>query len=206
MTWEGAARADSPAEYGDDIDSTGAPVVPKPDGEAPPVKGGPVSVGDTPGTGKLPRSTRGRLDRLDVELRELWARGTYGHESFTELRLGYRMLPELTFGLYFGGTFLGGTTTSDDPCVASDTCYSSHVRFGAFGLMHLAPNGVFDPWLSLGLGGATYHRVGLDAEGSAGLDLRMGTVMALGPMVTHAQGFGGQQTWNAYGVHLLITL
>lgn len=196
------ARADSPAEYGDEVDSKGVPIVPKSDEEAPPTNA-PVTVGDTPSTGTLPRSTRGRLDRLDIDLRDLWARGAYGHESFTELRLGYRMLPELTFGLYFGATLFG--PAADDGCAANDTCYQRHVRFGGFGLMHFVPNGVFDPWLSLGVGGATYRRVGLDAEASAGIDLRMGTVMALGPMVTHTQGFGGQQTWNAYGVHLLLT-
>jgi hypothetical protein len=197
------ARADSPAEYGNEVDSTGTPIVPKSDEEASP-KGGPVTVGDTPATGTLPRSTRGRLDRLDVELRDLWARGSYGHESFTELRLGYRMLPDLTLGLYFGAT-LFGSATADDGCAASDTCYQRHVRFGGFGLVHFAPNAVFDPWLSLGVGGATYHHLGVDAEASAGLDLRMGTIMAFGPMVTHTQGFGGEQTWNAYGVHLLFT-
>jgi hypothetical protein len=151
------------------------------------------------------RNTRGRMDKLDVDVVDILpSPGT--HPSMLGLGLGYRILPELTTGLYFDAALIGATQPDTDPCHASGDCFRRHVRFGTFVQMHLMPNSAIDPWFSIGAGGTTYEKLGLDASATAGLDFRFADILALGPMFTRTQTLSGPApSWNALGVHVLLT-
>ena len=152
------------------------------------------------------RDERGRMDRLDVDLSDTFPRFGDQRTPMVGLALGYRVLPELTTGIYFDEMLIGAVPADDDACHANGDCFRRHVRFGAFGQMHLLPTGFFDPWISIGAGGTTYEKLGVDGSATAGIDLRMGDKLAVGPFFTRTQTLAGPQpSWNALGVHVLLT-
>lgn len=153
------------------------------------------------------RSARGRMDRLDVDLVDLFPRIGNAHPAMIGVQLGYRWLPELTTGVYVDAALFGAAPQASDPCHQGEDCYSRHVRFGAFGQMHFGPTSFVDPWVTLAAGGSTSQRLGADVSAMLGLDLRLGDAVAIGPIVTRTQSIAGAQpSWNALGVHLLFTL
>ena len=152
------------------------------------------------------RNVRGRIDKLDVDLLDLYPKIGGARTPMLGIALGYRWLPELTTGLYFDATLFGGAPDPGDPCHATDDCYARHTRFGSFAQMHFGPNSVVDPWITLAAGASTYHRLGADASAMLGLDLRFGDAIAIGPLFTRTQSLAGAQpSWNAFGAHMLFT-
>jgi hypothetical protein len=152
------------------------------------------------------RDERGRMDRLDIELVDLFPRFGDRTPSMAGVSLGYRILPELTTGLYFDAMFVGASVPDDDPCHQSGDCFERHVRFGTFALMHLLPDSFFDPWISIGAGGTTFQKLGADGSATVGIDMRIGNTLAIGPLFTRTQTLAGPQpSWNGVGIHALLT-
>ena len=152
------------------------------------------------------RDKRGRMDKLDVDLLDLYPKIGGTRAAMMGVALGYRWLPELTTGLYFDATLFGSAPDPSDACHESGDCYARHTRFGPFAQMHFAPNSVIDPWITLAAGASTYHHLGADASAMVGLDLRFGDALAIGPLFTRTQSvIGAQPSWNAFGAHMLFT-
>ena len=172
-------------------------------GHAESLAGDPDATADL-GSGR--RNTRGRMDKLDVDFVDLYPKIGDKRAAMMGLALGYRVLPELTTGVYFDATLFGAAADLRDACHATDDCYARHFRFGSFVQMHFGPNSSIDPWITLAAGASTYHRFGADVSAMIGLDLRLGDVVAIGPMFTRTQSIaGGQPSWNAFGAHMLFT-
>lgn len=152
------------------------------------------------------RDARGRMDKLDVDVVNLLGSFDGRRPGMMGISFGYRIVPELTTGVYFDAMLLGVTAQPDDPCQATNDCFRRHVRFGTFTEMHFLPTSAIDPWISVGVGGTTFERIGLDTSASAGFDVRIGDVIAVGPLFTRTQTISGPQpSWNALGVHALLT-
>jgi len=133
-----------------------------------------------------------------------------------ELDIGYRLIPNLTLGVYgAGGSFTQrvswyGTSLSQ-PNAISDTHYS--VAAGVHANWHFLPDGVFDPWVGLGTGWRGYwtstdsvgttSRHGLElGRLQAGVDYRASETVAISPVIGAdlsmflTEQTAGQDTWH----------
>ncbi|HET6338619.1 MAG TPA: outer membrane beta-barrel protein [Polyangiales bacterium] len=117
-----------------------------------------------------------------------------------QIDLGYRVIPNLTIGLYgqYGFGFVGDDAS--DGCDASSqiSCSAHDIRLGIQAHYHFQPGQKLDPWIGLGLG---YEWMGFSVEGGglevsstlhgfeffnfqAGLDIAVAEHFYIGPVLT----------------------
>jgi outer membrane protein W len=117
-----------------------------------------------------------------------------------QIDLGYRVIPNLTIGLYgqYGFGFVGDQIS--DGCDASSqiSCSAHDIRLGIQAHYHFQPREKLDPWIGLGLG---YEWLGISVEGGglevsttlhgfeffnfqAGLDIAVAEHFYIGPVLT----------------------
>lgn len=109
------------------------------------------------------------------------------------LGVGFRPAPMFSFG----GVFQYGVAQLKNDCSAGVSCSAADIRVGVEGRLHLIPDQLFSPWISLGVG---YEWFTLDSSSGsrstsatfsgwefmnleAGGDFRVATVFTVGPFL-----------------------